>query len=117
MSVKGSKKTNNASQMKIATDSAAKRLTSKRHSAIPAATAKAGPAKTPVSATCPAAPVTPAPAVDQAITRLIGELRSADADVAREAAVTLGAGGNPAAVTALIEVVDNADGFFHGVVR
>ncbi len=60
----------------------------------------------------------PAPAVDsQLVIGLINDLRHDDADIAREAAVALGATQSPAAVNALIEVLENADGFYHSVVR
>jgi epidermal growth factor receptor substrate 15 len=48
---------------------------------------------------------------------LIARLHNADADVAREAALALGATGSRAAVDELVSVLANADGFFHGVVR
>ena len=48
---------------------------------------------------------------------MIGDLRHQDADVAREAAIALGATGSSAAVEALIGVLENADGFYHSVVR
>jgi HEAT repeat protein len=58
------------------------------------------------------------PVVDgQLVIGLISDLRHEDADIAREAAVALGATGSPAAVEALIEVLENADGFYHSVVR
>ena len=60
----------------------------------------------------------PVPAVDgQLVIGLIQELRHEDADIAREAAVALGTTGSPAAVEALIEVLENAEGFYHSVVR
>jgi HEAT repeat protein len=48
---------------------------------------------------------------------MLAGLRHIDADVAREAATELGKSGNPAAVAPLIDVVENANGYFHSVVR
>jgi HEAT repeat protein len=48
---------------------------------------------------------------------LIAALGDADADVAREAATSLGSLKNAAAVEPLIDVVNNRDGYFHSVVR
>ena len=50
-------------------------------------------------------------------TALIAALQNSDADVARDAATSLGALGDRAAVEALIQVVSNADGYYHAVVR
>jgi len=62
--------------------------------------------------------VAPAPAVDgQIVIGLIRDLHDEDADIAREAAIALGSTGSPAAVEALIEVLENADGYYHSVVR
>jgi len=79
------------------------------------ATAVAEPGVTAVVAT----PVeTAGPVVDgQVVIGLISDLRHEDADIAREAAVALGATGSPAAVEALIEVLENANGYYHSVVR
>ena len=67
----------------------------------------------------PAAAVLVAPARDRsAVISLIAKLRDVDAEVARDAAQTLG--GLPVdheAVEALGNVVKNADGYFHSVVR
>lgn len=52
-----------------------------------------------------------------ALPALIVALRDADADVAREAAMSLGLLGSADAVEALIEVLDNRDDYFHSVVR
>jgi HEAT repeat protein len=52
-----------------------------------------------------------------ALPQLIAALNDTDADVAREAATSLGLLGSSAAVTALIEVVDNHNGYFHTTVR
>ena len=52
------------------------------------------------------------------VTALIGKLRQMDADVARDAAVTLGTlPANADSVSALIAVLLNADHYFHPVVR
>jgi hypothetical protein len=59
----------------------------------------------------------PAPTTDGQIGILIRDLRNPDADIAREAAAALGATGSAAAVDALIEVLENADGYYHSVVR
>ena len=60
----------------------------------------------------------PEPAVDgQIVIGLIRDLGDEDADVAREAALSLGETGSSAAVDALIGVLENADGFYHSVVR
>ncbi|HSZ54646.1 MAG TPA: HEAT repeat domain-containing protein [Tepidisphaeraceae bacterium] len=52
-----------------------------------------------------------------ALPALIVALRDADADVAREAALSLGSFSSAAVVEPLIEVLDNRDGYFHSVVR
>jgi HEAT repeat protein len=53
-----------------------------------------------------------------AIVTLIGRLRDPDAEVARDAAATLGTlPADAQAVAALGEVLLNADGYFHSVVR
>src|SRR5579872_2297292 len=52
-----------------------------------------------------------------AATALIGALRHSDADIARDAATSLGALGELAAVEPLIQVLNNADGYYHAVVR
>jgi HEAT repeat protein len=48
---------------------------------------------------------------------LITALRDADADVAREAATSLGSVGSAVAVEPLLAVLNNRDGYFHCVVR
>ena len=48
---------------------------------------------------------------------LITALRDSDADVAREAATSLGLLGQASAVEPLIDVLTNVDGYFHSVVR
>jgi HEAT repeat protein len=52
-----------------------------------------------------------------AVPALVVALRDADADVAREAAASLGLLGSASAVEPLIAVVENHDGYFHSVVR
>lgn len=52
-----------------------------------------------------------------AVPALVLALRDADADVAREAAASLGLLGSASGVEPLIAVVDNHDGYFHSVVR
>jgi HEAT repeat protein len=47
----------------------------------------------------------------------LAALRDADADVAREAAASLGVLGSAEAVEPLIAILNNRDGYFHGVVR
>ncbi|MGA2231651.1 MAG: HEAT repeat domain-containing protein [Tepidisphaeraceae bacterium] len=66
------------------------------------------------------APATPAPvaaAPKPQTASLIAELRNSDADAARDAATALGALGDTSAVQPLIDVLVNADGYFHAVVR
>jgi HEAT repeat protein len=48
---------------------------------------------------------------------LIAALGDTDADVAREAAASLGTLGSSTAADALLKVLENRDGYFHGVVR
>ena len=66
-------------------------------------------------------PATPAVAVERdhsAAIGLVAKLRHMDADVARDAAATLGTlPPNAESVSALVEVLLNAKGFFHPVVR
>jgi HEAT repeat protein len=52
-----------------------------------------------------------------AVLAQIAALRGTDADTARDAAAELGRLGDAAAVEPLIEVLVNANGYFHGVVR
>ena len=68
-------------------------------------------AKPVVAAVAPAAAATPASP------ELVAALRDPSAEVALEAAASLGRLANVAAVEPLLEVVANRDGFFHGVVR
>jgi len=49
--------------------------------------------------------------------QLINQLRDLDADVASDAATQLGALGEAFAVPALIQVVENSEGYYHSVVR
>jgi hypothetical protein len=71
-----------------------------------------------VAATAPA-PASPPPARDRStIIAMLGKLRETDADVARDAALTLATlPADAEAIDALCQVVRNADGFFHPVVR
>ncbi len=57
------------------------------------------------------------PAVVTDLKPLIEALHDVNADVASEAATALGASNNPAAVEPLIEILTNANGYFHSVVR
>jgi HEAT repeat protein len=52
-----------------------------------------------------------------AAARLIAGLRDSDADIARDAATSLGALGDSAAVEPLIQILNNVDGYYHAVVR
>lgn len=62
--------------------------------------------------------VVTAPTVDiEALTRLTTDLRNGDADIAREAAVSLGGFRHELAVDALVEVLSSTDGYYHSVVR
>jgi len=58
-----------------------------------------------------------APATSSAAAALIAALRQSDADIARDAATSLGALSESAAVEPLIQVLNNVDGFYHAVVR
>lgn len=57
--------------------------------------------------------------LDQAVdlTGLLARLRSSDMEVSRDAAVELGRIGDRAALQPLVEVMTNANGFFHPLVR
>src|SRR5271170_787089 len=57
------------------------------------------------------------PATSSAAAALIASLRHTDADVARDAATSLGALGDSTAVEPLIQVLNNFDGYYHAVVR
>ncbi len=71
-----------------------------------------------VAAVAPAiAEVAPVAGPSAACLSAIANLTSFNADVARDAATTLGDLGEAAAVEPLIDVVANADGYYHGVVR
>ncbi len=71
----------------------------------------------PVTATAPKAPEK-TPAVEKtSIKPLVTALNHVDADIAREAATSLGLTNDPAAVEPLIAVITNANGYFHSVVR
>ncbi|HUO11064.1 MAG TPA: HEAT repeat domain-containing protein [Phycisphaerae bacterium] len=103
--------------------------------AAPAAQTPVAPATTPAAAVAPAATTaviapaaTPAPAATVAVATperdrsgvvaIIAKLHHVDADIARDAAVTLGTlPANADSVSALIAVLLDADRFFHPVVR
>src|SRR5271154_2000926 len=55
--------------------------------------------------------------LNRVVTALIAALSDADADVARNAATSLGAVGGAAAVEPLIAALRNTNGYFHSVVR
>lgn len=55
--------------------------------------------------------------VESAAVPLIAALRDSDADIARDAATSLGALADAAAVEPLIQVLNNTDGYYHAVVR
>jgi len=90
-----------------------------------AATAEAVKPVTPTTAAAPvvAAAVKPAtpssttPAKADAIKPLLVALHDLDADIAREAATSLGQLGDVAAVEPLIQIVKNSNHYFHSVVR
>ena len=84
---------------------AAKNVEPKSPSA-PVASASSAPAETRIE--------TPA---KSASAELITALRNSDADIARDAATSLGSLGDSAAVQPLIQVLDNSDGYYHAVVR
>lgn len=101
-----------------------KNTTSKRHTAIPAkADQSATPPKKAAEAVTPAPVISAAaPKASKSIDRAavaanIAALRGNDADVARDAAVALGGLGDASAVEPLIEVLADANGYFHSVVR
>ena len=83
----------------------------KKHSAVPPkATASAAKPQQPVVAVVPT--------IDHAaVKRALAGLRDVDADTARDAATSLGQLGDTSVVEQLIEVVGNANGYFHSVVR
>jgi HEAT repeat protein len=84
----------------------------KKHSAVP-------PKATASAAAKPQQPVVVVvPTIDHAaVQRAIAGLRDVDADTARDAATSLGQLGDTSVVEQLIEVVRNANGYFHSVVR
>ncbi|HEV7299196.1 MAG TPA: HEAT repeat domain-containing protein [Tepidisphaeraceae bacterium] len=110
-----------------------KKESKKRHTAVPAkpkAAAKATKPKTTAEAVTPEAVeaaqvetiAQPAATAEMSIDREammahIGNLHRADADIAREAAVSLADYRDAEAVDALMAVVANSDGYYHGVVR
>lgn len=100
-----------------------KEVSSKKHTAVPA-TAPKKTASVVTSAPAAAAPVRVAaekplvPAVDRvALSAAIAALRDSNADVARDAATTLGRLGDASAVEPLIDVLRNENDYFHSVVR
>ena len=100
-----------------------KNTTSKRHTAIPAKADQTAPPKkaaeavTPATVISAAAPKISKPIDRAAVAAKIAALRGNDADVARDAAAALGGLGDASAVEPLIEVLGNADDYFHSVVR
>jgi HEAT repeat protein len=98
-------------------------VSDKKHTAVPAAppkkaaeVAKVEPVKPAVTveATKPVAAVQKQSA---AVATAIAALRDTDADTARDAATALGGLGDASAVEPLIDVLTNANGYFHCVVR
>lgn len=74
--------------------------------------------KTAAVAEAQVASVAATPVIDrELLATLIGELRSMDADRAREAAVSLGGIRDVSSTEALISVLNNTEGYFHSVVR
>jgi HEAT repeat protein len=102
---------------------AAKKLTRKtdrksaRYSATPVAKKPDAAKAEAVAVVAKAAPAPVASGPSEAVTKLVEALRSSCADTSRDAAVALGKVGGASAVAALIEVVENRDGYFHSVVR
>jgi HEAT repeat protein len=94
----------------------------KKFSAIPPKAAVASKPATPVTAAVATAPVAEAlkpvaTATAVAIEPIIVALHDLDADIAREAATSLGLLGDVKAVEPLLEVLNNSNGYFHSVVR
>ncbi len=95
--------------------------TPKRNSPVPrAANAPAAKVETPVAAPVAApvavAPITPVtPAID--VEAIVARLRDTYAERAVEAVEALANVGNAQAISALIEVLQNVDGYFHIVTR
>lgn len=87
------------------------KTTEKRLSAVPVPTPKPTKAE-PATVTETVA----GPAIAD-LRPLLVAIRNIDADIACEAATSLGNSGNPAAVEPLIDIVRNSNGYFHGVVR
>jgi HEAT repeat protein len=111
---------------------AAPSATSPKKAAAEAAATPANPvvkAQTPAIASPAAAAVIAAPvcketaghccktAGQSGVAEQIAALRNSDADVARDAATALGRAGDASAVEPLIEVLNNANDYFHCVVR
>src|SRR4051812_8157304 len=98
----------------------ARKATSKKNTAVPPTTrAKASTAGivTTQQNPSPVAQAAAAPKIDHSerVAALIVALNGGDADVARESAAELGRIGNADAVDALIAVIENKQGFYHGV--
>jgi len=142
--VKISKSTKRVAADMLADATAATTTSAKRFSSIPAVAATkpavatvvaaipaaAIAAATPVATEKPACTEKSATAENTACTekaacsektaanpQALHDLFNVDADVARDAAATLGSTHDSAAVDALIEVVSNTNGYFHSVVR
>lgn len=104
----------------------ARKTTTKKQTTVPTKAPKAVEKATsgtvatvqPPTAAPAAAPaaLTPA-ALDAKAQAYLAELKSTDADTARDAATALGALADPTAVQPLIDVLRNEDGYYHSVVR
>jgi HEAT repeat protein len=102
-----------------------KTTTEKKHTAVPKQMPAPKPAVSeaivakPQAAEATTAKPTPAPtpAPSAAVTAAIAALSDFDADIARDAATSLGNLGDSSAVKPLIEVVQNPNNYFHSVVR
>jgi HEAT repeat protein len=98
-------------------------VSNKKHTAVPAAppkkvaeVVKPAPSKPAVTVETPSVVVV-VEKQSAAVAAAIAALRDTDADTARDAATTLGRLGDASAVEPLIEVLDNANDYFHSVVR
>jgi HEAT repeat protein len=102
---------------------AAPKIGAKRYSARPpkrtASSVTEAVAAIDISAVAVAEPVSVEPIAKPTISikSLVEDLARIDADIAREAAASLGLLGDRSAVEPLINVVANANGYFHSVVR
>jgi len=104
---------------KNSSQSSTKRSTS-RFTSAPSKSGSSKPAEIPVvrvEVKQPAAAATTPSPIPAPAAALIASLRNSDADSARDAATSLGALGNSAAVQPLIDVLQNLDGYYHPVVR